>query len=247
MHGSAASQWRSYRHPQRPPSWPVQGGGHCCRRKIRALCDAFAGDARQLNTTPNVGAEVDRGRFGAASRRLIIASDPYDTVNGGVRLGCRTLVAAEGIKNLSGHLSLTILVVDDEQVALLRAATILRHAGYRVIVARCGADAIVALCDNPEVALLFTDIKMPKIDGFMLADMAKFRRPDLKVLYTTGFADEVSTQPGLRYGKILEKPYEPKHLSDEVRLLLKSPMLEPVARDRLTERYSGEHAPNELS
>ena len=121
---------------------------------------------------------------------------------------------------MSDRASLTILVVDDEEGMLKVAATILQRAGYLVLTARDGPEGITALRQNPAIALLFTDIKMPGIDGFMLADMAKVRRPDLKVLYATGFADEVSTRPGVRHGKILEKPYDPQQLREEVRLLL---------------------------
>src|ERR1700687_2605171 len=121
---------------------------------------------------------------------------------------------------MSDHASLMILVVDDDEGMLTLAATILRRAGYQVLTARDGLEALAALTENPGVALLFTDIKMPRIDGFMLADMAKVRRPNLKVLYVTGFADEVRTQPGVRHGKIIEQPYDPQLLRDAVRLLL---------------------------
>jgi CheY-like chemotaxis protein len=123
-------------------------------------------------------------------------------------------------KNMSNRASLTILVVDDEEGMLKVAATILRREGYQIHTARDGREGITTLRENPGIALLFTDIKMPGIDGFMLADMAKVRRPDLKVLYATGFSDEVSTRPGVRHGKILEKPYDPQQLREEVRLLL---------------------------
>ncbi len=121
---------------------------------------------------------------------------------------------------MSDRASLTILVVDDEEGMLKVAATILQRAGYRVLTARDGPEGITALRENPAIALLFTDIKMPGIDGLILADMAKVRRPDLKVLYATGFADEVGTRPGVRHGKILEKPYDPQQLREEVRRLL---------------------------
>ena len=121
---------------------------------------------------------------------------------------------------MSDRASITILVVDDEESMLKLAAAILQRDGYQVVTAQNGLAAMTALDENPDIALLFTDIKMPGIDGFILADMAKVRRPDLKVLYATGFADEVSTKPGVRHGKILEKPYDPEQLREEVRLLL---------------------------
>ena len=116
--------------------------------------------------------------------------------------------------------SLTILVVDDDVSMLTLTATILRRVGHQVLTARDGLEALEALNENPGIALLLTDIKMPRIDGFKLADMAKVHHPDLKVLYVTGFADDVSTKPGVHHGKILEKPYVPQQLREEVRLLL---------------------------
>ena len=108
--------------------------------------------------------------------------------------------------------STTVLVVDDEEGVRDVATTILRRAGYNVIAAGGGIEALEVLRHNPAIALLFTDIKMPGIDGFKLADMAKVRRPRLKVLYTTGFREEVDTQPGVRHGAILDKPYAPEQL-----------------------------------
>ena len=121
---------------------------------------------------------------------------------------------------MSDRASITILVVDDEESMLKLAAAILQRDGYQVVTAQNGLAAMTALDENPDITLLFTDIKMPGIDGFILADMAKVRRPDLKVLYATGFADEVGTKPGVRHGKILEKPYDPPQLRAEVRRLL---------------------------
>jgi CheY-like chemotaxis protein len=125
-----------------------------------------------------------------------------------------------GQYDMSDRAHLTVLVIDDEESMLDLAATVLRRVGYQVLTARDGPEGLASLRANPGIALLFTDIKMPGIDGFMLADMAKVSRPDLKVLYATGFGDEVSTKPGVRHGKILEKPYDPQQLREEVRLLL---------------------------
>jgi CheY-like chemotaxis protein len=116
--------------------------------------------------------------------------------------------------------STTVLVVDDEEAMRNVAATTLRRAGYNVIAVGGGADAMKVLHHTPGVDLLFTDIKMPGIDGFRLADMAKVRRPKLKVIYATGYRDEVDTNPGVRHGPILDKPYTPEQLRREVHLAL---------------------------
>src|SRR5690242_4812577 len=100
-----------------------------------------------------------------------------------------------------------ILLVDNDDD--LRGVTehMLVEAGYRVVSARDGVSAFGAFERHPDIDLLLTDIMMPRIDGLMLADMAKLRRPGLKVLYATGFADDARRQPGYRYGEVLGKPY----------------------------------------
>jgi CheY-like chemotaxis protein len=117
--------------------------------------------------------------------------------------------------------SKTVLVVDDEEGMRDVATATLRRAGYNVVAAGGGAEAMEVLHRTPGIDVLFTDIKMPGIDGFRLADMAKVRRPKLKVIYATGFRDEVDTKPGVRHGPILDKPYSPEQLRHEVHLALK--------------------------
>jgi hypothetical protein len=59
----------------------------------------------------------------------------------------------------------------------------------------------------------------------MLADMAKLRRPGLKVLYATGFPDDARRQPGYRYGEVLGKPYRSAELIAAVRRALDKPSI----------------------
>jgi len=78
-----------------------------------------------------------------------------------------------------------ILVVDDEEGVRQFAAAVLRDAGYRVLEAEDGQRAIMLFEDNPDINLIFTDIVMPGLDGFKLADMTTFKRPNLRILYAT--------------------------------------------------------------
>jgi CheY-like chemotaxis protein len=113
-----------------------------------------------------------------------------------------------------------ILVVEDDADVRRYAVAVLEQAGYRVLVAEDGVAAFFELERSPDIDLLFTDIKMPRIDGLMLADMAKLRHPKLRILYATGFADETGRQPGYRYGDVLSKPYQPAQLESAVRRAL---------------------------
>lgn len=101
----------------------------------------------------------------------------------------------------------TILVVDDDPDIRDLAVDVLTEAGFTVLSASCATDAFCLLEQHPDVALLFTDIVMPGLDGLMLADMAIIQRRDLRVVYATGYADQVGRQPGYRYGPVLDKPY----------------------------------------
>jgi CheY-like chemotaxis protein len=121
------------------------------------------------------------------------------------------------------RVSSTILIVDNDDAIRDLAETVLRQAGYPVLTAPDGVSAFRLLERHPEIDLLFTDIVMPRIDGLMLADMAKLRRPHLKVLYATAYRDEMNRQPGYRYGEILPKPYRARDIEVAVRRALATP------------------------
>ncbi|MBV8166228.1 MAG: response regulator [Alphaproteobacteria bacterium] len=118
--------------------------------------------------------------------------------------------------------SATILVVEDEPLIQLITSEALNESGYRVLVA-CDADeAIGILSSDPSVHLLFTDIVMPgALDGFGLADWAKSVRPDLKVLYTSGYSwAAAQASAGHVHGNVLRKPYRSGDLQRAVRSAL---------------------------
>ncbi|MBA4100325.1 MAG: histidine kinase [Rhodospirillum sp.] len=120
-----------------------------------------------------------------------------------------------------GQGELVLLVEDEESVRTLTADS-LRELGYEVIEANSAAAALRALDANPRVALLFTDIVMPDMNGRKLADEALKRRPDLRVIYTTGFTRNAVVHngvldPGVNF---LPKPFTLQQLGDKVREVL---------------------------
>lgn len=117
----------------------------------------------------------------------------------------------------SHHDPVKILVVDDEPDVLDMACFHLVDQGYNVIAAGNAAAALQALEDNPDVALLFTDIVMPGgIDGFELADRARQLHPGLRILYTSGFLKD----EGVWHGSLLPKPWRLSHLDEAVKRAL---------------------------
>jgi two-component system, cell cycle sensor histidine kinase and response regulator CckA len=129
----------------------------------------------------------------------------------------------------------TILLVDDESAVRLFVHRILRRAGYRVLAARSGADALV-LADQSRngLDLLLTDIAMPRMSGREVADRLAALQPGLPVLYMAdGGAEQIARQGVLDAGcALLEKPFTPDALLAHVGQLL---VTVPLAGDaRLT-------------
>jgi len=114
----------------------------------------------------------------------------------------------------------TILYAEDEEAVRGVTARILRKAGYRVLVAQGGAEAL-ALSDHErgELSLLVTDVVMPGLDGRALADELRRRRGPLRVLYLSGYTQEVISHAGVLDPSIrfLAKPYSAEALLAEVR------------------------------
>ncbi|HWK48096.1 MAG TPA: response regulator [Stellaceae bacterium] len=115
-----------------------------------------------------------------------------------------------------------VLVVDDNVGVRELAAAMLEDGGYAVLLAADGPEAMDMLERYSDIALLFTDVVMPGVDGFMLADMAKVRWPLLRVLYATGFVEMLNarSKPGVLHGPIIGKPYGPRDLQAEVERVL---------------------------
>jgi len=119
----------------------------------------------------------------------------------------------------------TILLVEDEES--LRAITheILAEHGYRVLEATGPTHALEVAARHPEaVHLLFTDVVMPGMNGRVLAESLLKVRPDLRVLYMTGYTDDALEHSGvLETGAlVLEKPFTALALLERVRAALEN-------------------------
>jgi CheY-like chemotaxis protein len=110
----------------------------------------------------------------------------------------------------------TVLVVDDDDDVRDYAAAVLQDVGYQVVVAANPSAALDELGDCSTIDLLFTDVVLPEINGFKLAELAKRRHPALRVLYASGYPEIVARQPIERYGRILAKPYRSAQLEQAV-------------------------------
>jgi signal transduction histidine kinase len=116
----------------------------------------------------------------------------------------------------------TVLVVEDDE--RVRAGTVdaLRELGYAVIHVGNAAEALKKLNEHPKIALLFTDIVMPIMNGRKLAEEAVARLPELKVLFTTGFTKNAVVHngvldPGVNF---IAKPFTLDQLAAKLREVL---------------------------
>jgi len=121
-----------------------------------------------------------------------------------------------------GERSEIILVVEDDPLMRRLAADALHELGYTVFEADSGANALTTLDRVAEVKLLFTDVVMPDMNGRRLADEAARRRPDLRVIFTTGYTANAVVHGGtLDQGvNFLSKPFTLDQLAAKVRSVL---------------------------
>lgn len=111
----------------------------------------------------------------------------------------------------------TILVVDDEPGVRAVTAGFLRRAGYDVLESASGAEALSVVGDKPDIALVVMDVMMPGMNGDEAARRLHDVRPELPVLFVTGYADLASLPEGVT---VLHKPYTRDALLGDVRAML---------------------------
>ena len=116
----------------------------------------------------------------------------------------------------------TILLVEDDDAVRRLASEILRRDGYEVIEMPGPEAALSAARERDGIDLLLTDVIMPGASGRSLADALRQSRPELRVLYMSGYTDEVIAfedlnEPGVSF---LQKPFTPEALGARVRALL---------------------------
>jgi PAS domain S-box-containing protein len=117
----------------------------------------------------------------------------------------------------------TILLVEDRDAVRIFARHVLRTGGYTVLEARDGEDALrTAQQYEGRIHLLMTDVVMPRTSGPQLAELLARDRPELRVLFVSGYADDAITRFGAPKAghAFLQKPFNPVRLARKVREVL---------------------------
>ena len=112
----------------------------------------------------------------------------------------------------------TVLVVEDEPLVRMLAVDYLERAGFAVLEADCGSDALKTLADHREVAVLFSDVNMPGMDGVELARRVHEAAPRVRVILTSGRDVPCKCIPG--DGAFLPKPYFESEVAQMVQAAL---------------------------
>ncbi len=119
----------------------------------------------------------------------------------------------------------SILLVEDDETLGRLIISVMEKYGYKIFWAVDGPEALgIRENENNAVDLLITDVIMPGMGGKELADRLQARYPDLKVLYTSGYADDVIVHRGILEEGIafLQKPFSPRSLALKTREVLDS-------------------------
>jgi PAS domain S-box-containing protein len=117
----------------------------------------------------------------------------------------------------------TVLLVEDEDSLRNLSRLILQASGYKVLEARDGQEAVWVAQQHPEpVHLLVTDVVMPRMSGRHLADLLAQARPELRILFMSGYTDEAVLRHGVLEAGVafLQKPFTPIGLARKVREVL---------------------------
>jgi PAS domain S-box-containing protein len=117
----------------------------------------------------------------------------------------------------------TILVVEDEAPLRALTVTVLRRAGYDILEASDGAEALRVVAETARpIHLLLTDVVMPRMNGRSLADRLAADRPTLKILFMSGYTDDAAVLQRVLASRVafLQKPLTPEVLLHKIREVL---------------------------
>ena len=114
-----------------------------------------------------------------------------------------------------------ILVVEDDDDVRGITETRLESLGYRVLSARSGREAIDLCKAGHSISLVFSDVVMPGgPSGYDVADWVRMNRPDIQIMLTSGYDDELAKNERNRAAKMLPKPYSRSQLATAVQELM---------------------------
>jgi CheY-like chemotaxis protein len=129
----------------------------------------------------------------------------------------------------------TVLIVDDEPSVRMLVTEVLSELGYTAIEAADGSSALRVLQSDTRIDLLVTDVGLPGgMNGRQLADFGRIARPELKVLFITGYAEKTAlARDQMEAGMgILTKPFAMEGLAGRIKELISANYCQPAIQCR---------------
>jgi two-component system cell cycle sensor histidine kinase/response regulator CckA len=120
----------------------------------------------------------------------------------------------------------TVLLAEDDDALRALASRVLVALGYNVLLARTGREALRIVADHRgPIDLIATDVVMPEMNGSQLVEKVLEARPDIRVLFMSGYTDDEVMRRGVIDGQtaFLQKPFTPDLLAHKVREVLDVP------------------------
>ena len=127
------------------------------------------------------------------------------------------------------------MVVEDEEMIRVLLKRILETCGYTVLTAHDGEEALLIAERHKEpIDLMITDVVMPQMSGHELVERLAPLRPDMSVLYMSGYDDKMVADhgPADGYRHFLQKPFHPNDVANKIREILDKEMSPPTKDDR---------------
>jgi DNA-binding response OmpR family regulator len=114
--------------------------------------------------------------------------------------------------------SSTILVVEDDNIVRMLIVDVLEELEFTVLEAADAEQALAFAQNRDEViSLMMTDVGLPDMDGKQLATKVRELRPELPILFASGYADNIDVPPGMQ---VIGKPFSIDQLRDKVKSML---------------------------
>ena len=116
----------------------------------------------------------------------------------------------------------TLLVAEDEEIVRDLMKKILEKAGYKVIIADNGEDAVARFKEHDDISLVLSDVVMPRKNGKEMLDEIRKIKPGIKAVFISGYSADIFTQKGaLEEGtEFITKPFKKDELLQKIREVL---------------------------
>ena len=150
---------------------------------------------------------------------VTVASKPGDGASFTIYLPATRSAQVNEIKSDGARSLGRVLIVEDDELVADLAAGMLSELGFESTITHSSKDALARLTEGPKPTLVFSDVVMPGgISGIELAQKVRTRYPELPILLTTGYSEQVAGTHGF---PVLQKPYELESLAAALGKLLK--------------------------